>query len=114
MSHEVEHDSAGGGILANKTLWLVLGGGVFVLIAFVLPTPQSLIDIVQEYGFADRMIELMVSLRDDPPTELASQSLFPWLDQIALPVVVTGLGGGRPGAVARARARPPKRPRHPY
>jgi hypothetical protein len=47
--------------------------------------------------FARRMIELMVSLRDDPPHELSCQSLDPWLDQIALPAVVTGLGGGRPG-----------------
>ncbi len=47
--------------------------------------------------FAARMSDLMVSLRDDPPPELASQALFPWLDQIALPAVITGLGGGRPG-----------------
>ena len=47
--------------------------------------------------FASRMIELMVSLRDRPPEELACQSFDPWLDQIALPVVIAGLGGGRPG-----------------
>ena len=48
--------------------------------------------------FAARMIELMVSLRDDPPEEFACQSLNPWLDQVALPVVIAGLGGRRPGA----------------
>lgn len=47
--------------------------------------------------FADRMIEVMTGLRDKPMRELASQSLNPWLDQAALPVVVAGLGGGRPG-----------------
>ena len=47
--------------------------------------------------FASRMLDLMVSLRNDTPPELACQSLNPWLDQIALPVVVTALGGGRPG-----------------
>lgn len=47
--------------------------------------------------FGSRMTHLMTSLRDDTPPELASQSLFPWLDQIALPAVVAGLGGGRPG-----------------
>lgn len=47
--------------------------------------------------FMDRMIRIMVDLRDNPMPELASQSLFPWLDQIALPIVVTELGGSRPG-----------------
>lgn len=36
-------------------------------------------------------------IRDDPPAELACQPLFPWLDQIALPLVIHALGGGRPG-----------------
>ena len=45
-----------------------------------------------------RRIEVMTSLRDDPLEELAAQSLFPWLDQIALPVVIAALGGGRPDA----------------
>ena len=47
--------------------------------------------------FARAMIDKMVSLRDQPMAELASQTLFPWLDQIALPVTVSELGGGRPG-----------------
>lgn len=47
--------------------------------------------------FAEAMIRKMTSLRDDPPPELACQSLYPWLDQIALPVTVAELGGGRPG-----------------
>jgi len=47
--------------------------------------------------FADRMLRLMTSLKKDTPPELASQSLDPWLDQIALPVVIASLGGGRPG-----------------
>lgn len=49
------------------------------------------------HDFGERMIALMTSVRDDPPDELACQSLDPWLDQIALPVVIAGLGGGRPG-----------------
>ena len=47
--------------------------------------------------FATRMIELMTSLRDDPPDELACQSFDPWLDQVALPIVIASFGGGRPG-----------------
>ena len=48
------------------------------------------------HDFHDRMVHVMTSLRDDPMEVLASQSLFPWLDQIALPVVISALGGGRP------------------
>ena len=47
--------------------------------------------------FASRMIEVMTGIRDDPPPELACQALYPWLDQIALPLVIADLGGGRPG-----------------
>lgn len=34
------------------------------------------------------------SIRDDPPAALEGQSLTPWLDQIALPLVIHALGGG--------------------
>lgn len=52
--------------------------------------------------FAAQMIDLMTSLRDDRPDALACQSLDPWLDQIALPAVIAGLGGGRPEGDALA------------
>ena len=47
--------------------------------------------------FSSEMIRIMTSVRDDPLPELASQTLYPWLDQIALPLAITRLGGGRPG-----------------
>jgi len=47
--------------------------------------------------FASEMIRIMTSVRDDPLPELASQKIYPWLDQIALPLAITRLGGGRPG-----------------
>lgn len=36
-----------------------------------------------------------VAIRDDPPQALCAQELYPWLDQIALPLVIHALGGGR-------------------
>ncbi len=48
-------------------------------------------------AFGARFAEISVSIRDDPPAELEGQRLDPWLDQIALPLVVHSLGGGRPG-----------------
>ncbi len=47
--------------------------------------------------FAGEMIRVMTAIRDDPLPELASQAIYPWLDQIALPLVISTLGGGRPG-----------------
>ncbi len=45
------------GIFAKKGLWIGIGVGVFILIAFILPTPQSLIEVMEKYGYVDRMIE---------------------------------------------------------
>jgi hypothetical protein len=41
--------------------------------------------------------DFAVAVRDDPPPELRGQRLTPWLDQVVLPLVITALGGGRPG-----------------
>lgn len=48
-------------------------------------------------AFGTRFSDYAVSVRDDPPPELVIQPLDPWLDQIVLPLVIHGLGGGRPG-----------------
>lgn len=47
--------------------------------------------------FGARFTDYAVTIRDDPPPELVIQPLDPWLDQVALPLVIHGLGGGRPG-----------------
>lgn len=46
-------------------------------------------------AFGARYLEYSLSIRDDTPEELASQKLSPWLDQIALPLVIHSFGGGR-------------------
>lgn len=48
-------------ILSNKNFWLVLGILIFVTIAFILPTPQSLIDVVRDNGFSKRMIDWKIA-----------------------------------------------------
>lgn len=45
--------------------------------------------------FGQRFVDYALSIRDDPPPELVCQSLDPWLDQVALPLVIHSLGGGR-------------------
>lgn len=55
---------------------------------FTGPCPQR---------FAQTMIEIMTGIRDKRPPELAAQVIYPWLDQIALPLAIASEGGGRPG-----------------
>lgn len=55
MSHEIDHNSGDGGILANKILWLCVGLGIFILVGFVLPAPDSVVEVIQKYGFVEKM-----------------------------------------------------------
>jgi hypothetical protein len=48
-------------------------------------------------AFATRFLGYAMTLRDQPPATMIGQELYPWLDQIALPLVIHALGGGRPG-----------------
>jgi hypothetical protein len=48
-------------------------------------------------AFGNRFLAWAKSIRDNPPDALVCQELFPWLDQITLPLVITSFGGGRPG-----------------
>lgn len=45
--------------------------------------------------FGQRFLDIALAIRDTPPPELVCQTLDPWLDQIALPLVIHALGGGR-------------------
>lgn len=49
----------------------------------------------QEFG--RRFLDWAAQIRAEPGEALACQSLDPWLDQVALPLVIHALGGGRPG-----------------
>jgi hypothetical protein len=53
---------------------------------FFYKCPRVFGELFQKYALA---------IRDDPPPELCAQSFDPWLDQIALPLVIHALGGGR-------------------
>ena len=48
-----------------------------------------------EFGY--RFAEYALEIRDNAPEELVCQQMNPWLDQIALPLVIHSFGGGRPG-----------------
>ncbi|MEP2030238.1 MAG: hypothetical protein ABJI96_16185 [Paracoccaceae bacterium] len=45
--------------------------------------------------FGRKFLEFAREIRDDPPPTLVCQAMDPWLDQVALPLVIHALGGGR-------------------
>jgi len=47
------------------------------------------------HAFGARFLDYALAIRDDRPAELVCQTLDPWLDQVALPLVIHSLGGGR-------------------
>ncbi len=47
--------------------------------------------------FGEKFLRFAKDIRDARPRELVVQELHPWLDQVALPLVIHSLGGGRPG-----------------
>ena len=47
------------------------------------------------HEFGQRYLRYATEIRDNPPPELVCQPMWPWLDQIALPLVIHSLGGGR-------------------
>ncbi|MGL6210782.1 MAG: hypothetical protein ACRC14_13245, partial [Paracoccaceae bacterium] len=48
-------------------------------------------------AFGQRFLSYAKDIRDNRPPELVVQELNPWLDQVALPLVIHSFGGGRPG-----------------
>lgn len=46
--------------------------------------------------FGAKLTDIATEIRDHPPVELANQTLYPWLDQIALPLVLAQYGGRHP------------------
>ncbi len=46
-------------------------------------------------AFGQRFLTYAKSIKQDLPIELVCQSLDPWLDQVALPLVIHSFGGGR-------------------
>ncbi|WP_223423750.1 hypothetical protein [Tateyamaria pelophila] len=50
------------------------------------------------HAFGARFLEYALRIKNDPPAALVCQTVDPWLDQVALPLVIHALGGGRDSA----------------
>ncbi len=57
-------------------------------------------------AFGQRFLDYATAIRDDPPPELVCQTLFPWLDQIALPLVIQSSAGDAPASRSRGSTGP--------
>ncbi len=53
-------------------------------------------------AFGEMFMSFAKEIRDNPPAKLDGQEMYPWLDQIALPLVVHALGGKKGTEAARA------------
>lgn len=51
------------------------------------------------HAFGALFLDYALQILNDPPQALVCQTLDPWLDQIALPLVIHALGGGRKSRV---------------
>jgi hypothetical protein len=47
------------------------------------------------HEFGQRFLDYALEIQSDPGEALAAQTLEPWLDQVALPLVIHSFGGGR-------------------
>ncbi|TBX27670.1 hypothetical protein TK43_09750 [Roseovarius sp. JS7-11] len=47
------------------------------------------------HEFGARFLDYATAIRDNPPEEIICQTMDPWLDQVALPLVIHSYGGGR-------------------
>jgi hypothetical protein len=47
------------------------------------------------HAFGPLFLKYAMAIRGTPPVELCAQSFDPWLDQVALPLVIHALGGAR-------------------
>lgn len=51
------------------------------------------------HKFGKLFLDYATRIQNDPPDALVCQNIYPWLDQVALPLVIHALGGGRDSAV---------------
>jgi sodium-dependent dicarboxylate transporter 2/3/5 len=85
------------GIFAKKGLWIGIGVGVFVMVAFILPIPQSLVEVMQEYGYVKKMIawEIAANAQDAAQKTMIVLGIVPmaviFFAVEAIPIGTTGI-----------------------
>jgi len=57
MSRVKEQNTKGSGLLAKKWLWIIIGIVIFIIIAFVVPIPDTLGETLEKYGYVKKMVD---------------------------------------------------------
>ncbi|MCK5126863.1 MAG: anion permease [candidate division Zixibacteria bacterium] len=70
-------------LMSNKTLWLCFGVFLFILIGFIIPAPESLVQTLEENGFVDKMVDWKLATSVD---EVAGKTMVV-LGMVAMAVV---------------------------
>ncbi|MCF8040617.1 MAG: anion permease [Desulfarculaceae bacterium] len=97
MSHD--HDSHGGSedSMKGRILWLSVGVAIFLLVGFALPTPDSVVQIVEKYGFAQKMIswDIAHNVQDAAHKTMVVLGIIPmaviFFATEAIPIGLTGI-----------------------
>ncbi|MCP4574138.1 MAG: hypothetical protein GY838_17390 [bacterium] len=42
---------------SGNTAWIIVGVAIFVIVAFILPKPASMVSTLEEFGYVDKMVE---------------------------------------------------------
>ena len=85
------------GIFAKKRLWIGIGTGLFILIAFILPTPETLELVMEKYGYVQKMIDWGIATNANEASDktMIVLGIVPmavvFFAVEALPIGVTGL-----------------------
>jgi sodium-dependent dicarboxylate transporter 2/3/5 len=78
-------------------LWIAIGTGFFILIGFILPTPQSLVEIMEKYGYVQKVIdwEIAQNAREAAAKTMIVLGIVPmavvFFAVEALPIGATGI-----------------------
>jgi sodium-dependent dicarboxylate transporter 2/3/5 len=73
VSNKIGHNPGGGGILAKKGLWIGVGIGIFIIVAFAVPTPHTLIETLENYGYVKKMMDWGIASN---PIEAANKAMI--------------------------------------
>jgi sodium-dependent dicarboxylate transporter 2/3/5 len=96
MSHDIE-TPGGEGLLANKSFWLVVGIAIFIVVGFLLPTPESLTRIIEQRGIHEKLMGWGVaeSLDDAANKAMTVLGIIPmaviFFATEAIPIGLTGV-----------------------
>lgn len=96
MDVETKKESKGG-ILSGNTFWFCVGIVVFAVIGFILPTPDSLVELIGEKNFAQQMMDWGVagSVEEAAKKTMIVMGIIPmaiiFFATEAIPIGLTGI-----------------------